>query len=560
MAANVLIAHYWLHEELYVMDVLGVFMIICGAVVISYISPLAVETTVEQMLEYATHPGFLIYLCIIGVFLFILLGSIANSNVYNMRKKATDNFMRPLVRRLDTLTSMVNRNEQLHKHRLALMEKKYTLLQGVLLEVAHSTNTKLNQDFTSAMAQAEQVSMETNLLQEKIEDQESHQTDAEKYTSWSDSYIYATAAGVVGALSVLLAGLASKTLLMAFRGINQFDRPAPYFFIGGMVVTIVTQTKYLNNALEMGDVMTAFPVFQAFWIGFGVIGGIVFYPIDPLGKDGDGSHTLMFFAYAASAVSMLGGCYLLAQHGKKEWKHKTVEMPSIALPSIANVANRFTITNTGDGRRSFIGSRSWGRQADEEEGGAGAASAEPSTSPSRTNSSLVGAVAAAAQKERSRRVPRRMSAAPALPSNQSRSASAPHISPPVGGKSKGSKVSSPQQAERKGGAGSHNPDLSAALSAAAALNTTPPKVTPRGHGTAAGAAPGSGGRQGVVDPNDILLTDSRDIVPLNASAMASVFGHNNSVNPAAGDDFFDAEEQDQDPSKGLPDSSTRRLI
>ena len=39
MAANVLIAHYWLHEELYVMDVLGVFMIICGAVVISYISP-----------------------------------------------------------------------------------------------------------------------------------------------------------------------------------------------------------------------------------------------------------------------------------------------------------------------------------------------------------------------------------------------------------------------------------------------------------------------------------------------------------------------------------------
>jgi uncharacterized membrane protein len=42
---------------------------------------------------------------------------------------------------------------------------------------------------------------------------------------------------------------------------------------------ILLQTHYLNCALELGDISTIFPVFQAIWIGFGVVGGIIFYDL-----------------------------------------------------------------------------------------------------------------------------------------------------------------------------------------------------------------------------------------------------------------------------------------
>jgi hypothetical protein len=51
-------------------------------------------------------------------------------------------------------------------------------------------------------------------------------------------------------------------------------------FLVGMGVTIYFQTLYLNMALQLADVMTVFPVFQAFWISFGTIGGLVFYHRD----------------------------------------------------------------------------------------------------------------------------------------------------------------------------------------------------------------------------------------------------------------------------------------
>ena len=44
-------------------------------------------------------------------------------------------------------------------------------------------------------------------------------------------------------------------------------------------MTLVLQTALLNAAMQRGDTMSIYPVFQAFWITFGVIGGVVFYQI-----------------------------------------------------------------------------------------------------------------------------------------------------------------------------------------------------------------------------------------------------------------------------------------
>ena len=58
-----------------------------------------------------------------------------------------------------------------------------------------------------------------------------------------------------------------------------FDAVYPYIFLLGMVLFLVTETHFLNRGLQRGEVLTVFPTFQAFFIGFGVIGGMVFYQV-----------------------------------------------------------------------------------------------------------------------------------------------------------------------------------------------------------------------------------------------------------------------------------------
>ena len=47
-------------------------------------------------------------------------------------------------------------------------------------------------------------------------------------------FLYATAAGIFGSFSVLLAKCASELLLLTFKGDNQFVYITTYLFVGGM--------------------------------------------------------------------------------------------------------------------------------------------------------------------------------------------------------------------------------------------------------------------------------------------------------------------------------------
>lgn len=77
-------------------------------------------------------------------------------------------------------------------------------------------------------------------------------SDGKEYLKWVDAFSYAAVAGVVGAISILLAGLTSKTVFMAFAGNNHFNKPTPWIFIICMVCTLLLQTKYLNSAMQVG--------------------------------------------------------------------------------------------------------------------------------------------------------------------------------------------------------------------------------------------------------------------------------------------------------------------
>ena len=173
---------------------------------------------------------------------------------------------------------------------------------------------------TSSISSLERRRKGSDLLTERFDKiQHMRKQEQEKeanmtYAKYSDAFIYAACSGVMGAGSIIFAGCTSKTIVAALDGAdNQFNRIEPYAFMGGMFLCIFGQTVLLNEALKQGGVMTIFPVFQAFFIGFGVVGGIVFYGTQ------DQYGLLGLVAHGFAAFVMLVGIGQLMKHGRKIW-------------------------------------------------------------------------------------------------------------------------------------------------------------------------------------------------------------------------------------------------
>ncbi|KAL4174990.1 hypothetical protein KRP22_006918 [Phytophthora ramorum] len=101
-------------------------------------------------------------------------------------------------------------------------------------------------------------------------------------------FLYATASGIFGSFSVLLAKCASILLILTLSGENQFVYFTTYLFMGGMMCTL------------------------CFWIGSSVIGGVVFYE--------KYTHFTLFdwICLPIALAFIIMGIYLLAKHGESD--------------------------------------------------------------------------------------------------------------------------------------------------------------------------------------------------------------------------------------------------
>ncbi|GAB9472752.1 hypothetical protein Gpo141_00009924 [Globisporangium polare] len=125
-------------------------------------------------------------------------------------------------------------------------------------------------------------------------------------------FLYATASGIFGSFSVLLAKCASILLILTLSGENQFTHFTTYLFVGGMVSTLVLQTDLLNRAIMAGDTLSVFPMFQCFWIGSSVIGGVVFY------EKYTRFTTFEWICLPIALAFIIFGIYLLSKHGEED--------------------------------------------------------------------------------------------------------------------------------------------------------------------------------------------------------------------------------------------------
>ena len=116
---------------------------------------------------------------------------------------------------------------------------------------------------------------------------------------------YASAAGIIGAQSVMFA---KGVALMLNEGIGDaLQKWESYTLLTGMLVTIFLQIRWLNTGLQHFDALYIVPVFQAFWIGFSVIAGMIVY------RESEEMSWLQLSIFGVGISITLVGVYSLSQ-------------------------------------------------------------------------------------------------------------------------------------------------------------------------------------------------------------------------------------------------------
>jgi uncharacterized membrane protein len=89
---------------------------------------------------------------------------------------------------------------------------------------------------------------------------------------------YAGLAGTLGGQSVLFAKSSAELMKGVFNGDSScFGRYQSYLIALALVVCLCLQIKYLNGGLVHYDALSMVPVYQAYWVISGVLGGVIYF-------------------------------------------------------------------------------------------------------------------------------------------------------------------------------------------------------------------------------------------------------------------------------------------
>jgi hypothetical protein len=299
LVTNVLYAKYWNGEVMLNSDLIGVFCIMCGVVVFALTSPRTQTYTMAELTQHFMSKDFIVYAVIQVVAWLAFFATIGTTTIYQWRVNLTESVLSPVAQRVTDMEKRAHMQIEALQARIQRLEMELDLADFM---TSLDTNARVDDNGHETKTSASFYG--TAREQENVIDLHVKQ-DATVH--WMDQYIFSACSGTVGALSILFAGCASKMLIAAINGhMPNFWQPETYIFILALVFTVTLQTYLFNYALIMGDVMAIYPVFQAFWILFGVVGGIVFYQ--------SGTVNL------AGGALLLVGCRFLVDHGKKNWQ------------------------------------------------------------------------------------------------------------------------------------------------------------------------------------------------------------------------------------------------
>ncbi|CAK4857936.1 unnamed protein product [Aphanomyces euteiches] len=128
-------------------------------------------------------------------------------------------------------------------------------------------------------------------------------------TVWSTVRLvaYAGLGGLMGGQSVLFAKSTVELVKSLFAGGDCFSHPETYAIIFALGVCLVAQMHFLNGGLANYDALSVVPIYQAYWIISGVMGGAVYF------QEIRSFSEFQAFMFVLGILTTIGGVALLAQ-------------------------------------------------------------------------------------------------------------------------------------------------------------------------------------------------------------------------------------------------------
>ncbi|OQR83833.1 hypothetical protein ACHHYP_14242 [Achlya hypogyna] len=291
IVANVLIARFWLKQQLYFTDMIGVALVSTGVVVLALSSSEEGKYSVNELFVLMQAPGFIVYAILTTVFVASLMLRVRRSTSPALR--------------------VVDITDEVRKKELADLESNVQAAEEAAAprpSEATSEGSTVSPFPSPVIGDVE----EKGLLKSESPNPAKILT-SQKHTLIIDKHLplyWAAISGTIGAQSVLLAKCVMELIFMSIEGDNQFRYIGTWILVAGMVASLLTQTHALNKATMAGDTMSTFPVFQAFWIGMSNISGIVFF------QQAHSFTMTQWVMFPSALVLVMVGIILVAKHEK----------------------------------------------------------------------------------------------------------------------------------------------------------------------------------------------------------------------------------------------------
>lgn len=122
---------------------------------------------------------------------------------------------------------------------------------------------------------------------------------------------------LLGSLTVISAKAVSSMITLSFSGQNQLLHPVFYVMLVIMVVSIVGQVRYLNQAMAVFDAQVVMPTNFVFFTVSAILSGIIFY------GEFNGLTVLQVFMFCFGALVSFIGVYFITGGRKAEVASET---------------------------------------------------------------------------------------------------------------------------------------------------------------------------------------------------------------------------------------------
>nr|CCA24882.1 conserved hypothetical protein [Albugo laibachii Nc14] len=372
---NCLMSRFWLKQNLYITDVIGVTMVTLGVIILAAASAEEGHFTMEQIYQLMQAAPFLLYCLLTTSFVMTIYMRARRSLAPALRAFSTKNQSQSQNQIYGQRAEhVVSSPDAIPAENCGEMDENQgndarTRIQIVVNSFTGAKKRRsLSSPFpspvhpisfgTSAMSNglARNDGLRTDVIHcdTRNETLDSTESQVRKQILVIDPKLplyWAAISGTIGAQSVLLAKCVAEMIFCTLKGDNQFVYLGTYMLIGGMVSTLITQTHTLNLATMTGDTMSSYPVFQAFWITMSNISGVVFF------QQSHNFNSTQWTMFPSALLLVISGIYLISKHEKFGNRIKySVAMPiSLSSPRQHDIVAQSFVFRVMNPQRTYDG-------------------------------------------------------------------------------------------------------------------------------------------------------------------------------------------------------------